>query len=108
MSRFGAAFLAASVLAAIPAAAAEQVPHKVVGEAAWGCRDKSDVIELLFQGMSVSYDGKLTSAIAAGRCVAFVPGEDVVIVDPGANGIVKVARPGASPVAYWTAVRNLN
>jgi hypothetical protein len=108
MSRFGAAFLAASLLAAIPAAAAEQVPHKVVGDAAWGCRDKSDVIELLFQGMSVTYDAKLASALADGRCVAFVPGESVVIVDPAANGLVRVARPGASPIAYWTVSRNLN
>jgi hypothetical protein len=112
MFKLGAAFLAAAALAATspipPAAAAEQVPHKIVREAAWGCRDKGDVIDLLFQGISVTFDSRLATAIADGKCVAFAPGEDVVIVDPGANGLIKVVRPGASPVAYWTASRNLN
>ena len=112
MSKFGAAFLTATVLATTApmslAAAAEQAPHKIVRDAAWGCRDKGDVIDLLFQGMSVTYQADLASALADGRCVAFVPGENVTIVDPGANGLVRVVRPGASPVAYWTEARNLN
>jgi hypothetical protein len=120
MSRVGAAFLTALTLAAtapIPLAAAEtnpatpvaatEAPHRIAREAAWGCRDKSDVIELLFQGISVSFDGKLAAALADGRCITFKPDEDVVIVEPGANGLVRVQRPGASPVAYWTASRNV-
>jgi hypothetical protein len=121
MSRVGAAFLTALTLAAstpIPLAAAEttpttqiavaEAPHRIARATAWGCRDKNDVFELLFQGISVSFDGKLAAALADGRCVAFKPGEDVTIVEPGANGLVKVQRPGTSPVAYWTAARNVN
>ena len=112
MSKIGAAFLTALAFAAtspIPlAAAAEQVPHKIVRDAAWGCRDKGDVIDLLFQGISVTFDSRLATAIADGKCVAFAPGENVVIVEPGANGLVKIARPGVWPATYWTASRNLN
>ncbi len=121
MSRVGAVFLTALTLAAtapmsvataesvaaVPAAATE-APHRIAREAAWGCRDKNDVLDLLFQGMSVTFDNKLAAAVADGRCVVFKPGEDVVVVDPAANGLVRVQRPGASPVAYWTAARNVN
>lgn len=119
MSRVGAVFLTAltlaatpvaaeTVTAATPAATVSAVPHRIVRDAAWGCREKTDVLDLLFQGMSVNFDGKLAAALADGRCVAFKSGEDVVIVEPGANGLVRVQRPGASPVAYWTAARNVN
>jgi hypothetical protein len=121
MSRYGAAFLTASILVAtapIPLAAAEtaaatpvaatEAPHRIARDAAWGCRDKGDVIELLFQGISTNFDGKLAAALADGRCITFKPGEDVVIVEPGANGLVRVQRPGASPAAYWTVSRNVN
>jgi hypothetical protein len=120
MSRVGAAFLTALTLAAtapIPLAAAEttaaipvaatEAPHRIARDAAWGCRDKNDVIDLLFQAISASFDGKLAAALADGRCVTFKPGEDVVIVEPGANGLVRVQRPGAPPVAYWTVSRNV-
>ena len=111
MSRVGAVFLTASILAAAaptPVVAAAEAPHRIARDAAWGCRDKNDVIDLLFQGISVNFDGKLAAALADGRCVAFKPGEDVVILEPGVNGLVRVQRPGASPVAYWTATRNVN
>jgi hypothetical protein len=116
MSRLGAALLTASILAATPVAAetttaatpaAAPAPHRIAREAAWGCREKNDVIDLLFQGMSVTFDGKLATALADGRCVVFKSGEDIVIVEPDANGLVRVQRPGASPVAYWTASRNV-
>lgn len=117
MSRYGAAFLTALTLAATPVAAetttaatpvaATEAPHRIARETAWGCRDKGDVIDLLFQGISASFDGKLAAALADGRCVAFKSGEDVVIVEPGANGLVRIQRPGASPVAYWTALHNV-
>jgi|HubBroStandDraft_6_1064221.scaffolds.fasta_scaffold2471615_2 hypothetical protein len=112
MSRIGAAFLTALMLAASPpvplAAAAEAAPHKITRDTAWGCRDKGDVINLLFLGISAGFDTQLASALADGRCITFKPGEDVVIVEPGANGLVKVQRPGASPAAYWTVSRNVN
>jgi len=108
MSQIGAVFLTALMLAATPAAAAEEVPHRIARDAAWGCRDKGDVIDLLFLGMSVTFDGKLAHALADGRCVYFTAGEDVVVVDPGSNGLVKVRRLGATPAAYWTQARNLN
>src|SRR5580658_3576247 len=99
MSRFGAAFLTAALLAAvapIPSAlAAEQAPHRITRDAAWGCRDKADVINLLFLGLSAGFDNQLADALADGRCVYFSPGENVLIVDPGANGLVRVERPGA-------------
>ncbi len=121
MSRVGAVFLTALTLAAaapmsVAAAqsiaptpvAATEAPHRIAREAAWGCRDKNDVLELLFQGISVTFDNKLAAALADGRCVVFKPGENVVVVDPAANGLVRVQRPGVSPVAYWTAARNVN
>lgn len=121
MSRFGAAFLTASLLAAtaavspapaetmagIPLAAAAP-PHHIAQNAAWGCRDKKDVIDLLFQGMSVTFDNRLAAALADGRCVSFKSGENVVIVEPGSNGLVKVQRLDASPVAYWIPARNVD
>lgn len=118
MSRVGAVFLTALTLAATPVAAqtvtaatpaaATVVPHHIAREAAWGCRDKGDVLELLFQAISANFDSKLAAALADGRCVVFKSGEDVLIVEPGDNGLVKVQRPGALPVAYWTAARNVN
>jgi hypothetical protein len=105
MSRFGAAFLTALLLATTPVAA-EQPSHKIAREAAWGCRDKGDVLDLLFLGISTSFDAKLANALADGRCVSFSPGESVVIVDPGEGGLVRITRP-ISPVAYWTVSRNL-
>jgi hypothetical protein len=119
MSRFGAVFLTALTLAATPVVAqtttaatpvatVTAAPHRIARDAAWGCREKNDVIDLLFQGISVSFDNKLAAALADGRCVIFKSGEDVVIVEPGANGLVRVQRPGVSPVAYWTATRNVN
>jgi hypothetical protein len=123
MSRFGAAFLTASLLAAtalvhpasaetmaaIPMAAAAP-PHHIAHNAAWGCRDKGDVFNLLFLGISASFDDKLAAALADGRCVVFKSGEDVVIVEPGSHGLVKVQRLDASatPVAYWMPARNVN
>jgi hypothetical protein len=112
MSRFGAVFLAAAMLAAVaplpPALAAEQAPHRITRDAAWGCRDKGDVINLLFQGLSVSFDGKLAAALADGRCVSFTPGESVMLIESGANGLVRIERPGAPPAQYWTVSRNLD
>jgi hypothetical protein len=117
MSRVGAAFLTALTLAATPVAAetttatpvaATEAPHRIARDAAWGCRDKNDVFNLLFLGISASFDGKLAAALADGRCVTFKPGENVVILEPGANGLVRVQRLGASPVAYWTASHNVN
>jgi hypothetical protein len=108
MSRFGAAFLIAATLAATPAAAAEQVPHKITGSGAWGCRDKGDLVDLLFLGISVTFQAKLEAAIAEGRCVTFALGESVIIVEQGDHGIVKVQRGGATPAVYWTTTRYLN
>jgi hypothetical protein len=122
MSRFGAAFLTAALLVAAaplhPAASAETMasipmasaapPHRIAHDAAWGCRDKNDVIDLLFQGMSVTFDDKLATALADGRCVTFKSGENVVIVEPGAHGLVKVQRLDVSPVAYWMPARYVN
>jgi len=120
MSRVGAAFLTASILAATPVLAETtamvtptatiEAPHRIARDAAWGCRDKNEVINLLFLGMSVSFDGKLAAALADGRCVVFKSGENVVIVEPGSHGLVKVQRLDASaaPVAYWMPARNVN
>ena len=99
MSRVGAALLTASVLAATPVLAQTtamvtptatiEAPHRIARDAAWGCRDKSEVINLLFLGMSVSFDGKLAAALADGRCAVFKSGENVVIVEPGGTHTVK-------------------
>ena len=108
MSKLGAAFLTSLLLAATPIAAAEQAPHQIARDTAWGCRDKAELVDLLFLGMSASFDTKLATAIADGRCVYFAPGESVVIVGPAEQGLIRVQRPGASPVAYWTQSRNVN
>lgn len=110
MSKIGAAFLTAVMLALTSLAAAE-APHRIVRDGAWGCRDRADVFDLLFLGISASFDTKLAGALADGRCVLFNPGEDVVIVETGQHGILQVQRgvvtPAASPAAYWTAARNV-
>ena len=112
MSKLGAVFLTASILAATPASPpplpAAEAPHRIDHEAAWGCRDKSDLIDLLFLGLSASFDTTLASALADGRCVYFTPGENVVVVEPGSKGLIRIERPGATPVAYWTPLRNVN
>jgi hypothetical protein len=112
MSKFGVAFLTAAVLAATPLAAppslAAEAPHRIAQSAAWGCRDKGDLIDLLFLGLSASFDTKLSTALADGRCAYFTPGESVTILENGGNGLVKVKRDGAMPVSYWTPVRNVN
>lgn len=110
MSKLGAAFLSVSLLAATPIAAiaapAADVPHHIAGGIAWGCRDKSDLIDLLFLGLSTSFASKLESALADGRCAYFTPGEAVTVVERGGQGLVKVQR-GGSPVSYWTPLRNV-
>jgi len=107
MSKLGAAFLTALLLSTAPLVAAE-APHRIAHEAAWGCRDKNDLIDLLFLGLSTSFDLKLATALADGRCVYFTPGENVTILEGGGHGLVKVERGGAAPVAYWTALRNVD
>jgi hypothetical protein len=111
MSRIGAAFLTlmlAGTPAITPATAAEQAPHRIARDTAWGCRDKTDLINLLFLGLSANFDSQLATALADGRCVTFSAGEGVAIVEPGDNGLVRVERLGASPAAYWTQSRNVN
>ena len=109
MPKLGAALLTALVLATTPLAAAEmQVPHRIARDAAWGCRDKSDLLNLLFLGISTSFDTKLAAALAEGRCIYFKPGEDVMVLDPGQQGIVRVQRGGVAPAVYWTPSRNVN
>lgn len=115
MSKLGAAFLTGVLLAAAPAPAsvspslaAEAAPHRIARDAAWGCRDKHELFNLLFLGLSTSFDTKLAEALADGRCVYFDPGETVTILeDSGSHGLVKVERGGAQPVAYWTPLRNI-
>ena len=113
MSKLGAIFLtgvmlAATPLTAMPAAAAE-APHRISHDAAWGCRDKHEVFDLLFLGLSTSFDDQLAKALADGRCVYFKSGESVTIIeDTASHGLVKVQRGGAQPVTYWTAVRNVD
>jgi hypothetical protein len=112
MSKLGAAFLTGAMLVSVPLYAAQlaavDVPHHIAREAAWGCQDKSDLINLLFLGMSTSFDSKLAEAIAEGRCAYFEPGENVTIIENGEQGLVKVQRGGATPVTYWTPLRNVN
>ena len=106
MSRkIGTAFFTILVLAAVPAAALET--HSIAREAAWGCRDKTELFNLLWLGLSASFDNKLATAIAEGRCVLFKAGESIEIVEPAGHGIVQVQRGGAAPVAYWTSARNV-
>jgi hypothetical protein len=111
MSRFGAAILTILMFAATPhipsASAAEEAPHKIARDSAWGCREKSDVIDLLFLGLSTTFDTTLANALADGRCVFFNAGEVVLIVDPAANGLVKVARPDEASAVYWMPARNV-
>jgi hypothetical protein len=113
MSKLGAAFLAASLLAAASLAAiaapAAEAPHQIARDAAWGCRDKHEVFDLLFLGLSTSFDDRLADALADGRCIYFKLGEDVTIIERSAShGLVKVQRGGAEPVTYWLLQRNLN
>jgi hypothetical protein len=112
MSKLGAVFLSVSLLTAAPLATASaampEVPHHIAQGAAWGCRDKGDLIDLLFLGLSTSFDTKLASALADGRCGYFKPGEAVIVIEDGGQGIVKVQRGGPSPVTYWTPLRNLD
>ena len=113
MSKLGAAFLSAVMLTASPlgafAAPAVETPHKVVRSAAWGCRDKHEVFDLLFLGLSTSFDDRLATALADGRCIYFDAGESVTIIeDTKSHGVVKVQRGGAQPVTYWTSARNLD
>jgi hypothetical protein len=111
MSKLGAVSLSALMLAAIvvqPVLAAE-APHRIARDAAWGCRDKHEVFNLLFLGLSTSFDSKLAQALADGRCIFFNPGENVTIVDDsGSHGLVKVMRAGPAPETYWTPLRNVN
>ena len=113
MSNFGAVFLTGALLVATPIASmpapAAEAPRHITGDTAWGCRDKNDVIDLLFQGLSTSFDTQLASALADGRCVSFKLGEDVTLLEGADHGLVRVQRGGAAePVVYWTPLRNLN
>jgi len=111
MTKFAVAAATAALLTAttpaLPVAAAEPDTHTITREAAWGCRDRGDVINLLFLGLSTTFDATLASALADGRCVSFTTGESVAIVDRGSNGLVRIARPGEPTASYWTPARNL-
>ncbi|HWD58824.1 MAG TPA: hypothetical protein VG308_11120 [Stellaceae bacterium] len=120
MSKLGAMFLTGTILVAIPLAAAPPpvevapapaaaAPHHIGRSAAWGCRDKGELIDLLFLGLSTSFDLKLSSALAEGRCAYFTDGEGVTIVESSGHGLVKVKveRAGAAPEIYWTPLRNV-
>jgi hypothetical protein len=106
MSRLATALSALLIFAAVPAMAAE-APHGIARDGAWGCRDRGEMLDLLFLGISASFDTKLASALAEGRCVLFNPGEEVVIVETGQRGILQVQRGGAAPAVYWTSARNV-
>ena len=114
MSKLGAVFLTGLMLATTPLIAkpvsAAEVPHHITRSAAWGCRDKSDLVNLLFLGLSTSFDLQLAQALADGRCGYFTSGENVMILDQGGHGLVKVEaeRAGAAPIVYWTPVRNVD
>ena len=113
MSKLGPVLLTAALLFATPPAAAplaaEAAPHRIARDAAWGCRDKHELFNLLFLGLSTSFDTKLAEALADGRCIYFAPGEAVTIIeDSGSHGLVKVQRGGVQPVTYWTPLRNIN
>ena len=114
MSKLGAAFLGLSLVAATPlptppsAAAAETAHHIAQSAAAWGCRNKHDVFDLLFLGLSASFDSKLADEVTDGRCVFFQSGESVTILDgTRSHGLVKIQR-ATEPASYWTSVRNLD
>lgn len=111
MSKLGAAFLGLSLVAATPLPAAPAppaaTPHHIAQSAAWGCRDKHQVFNLLFLGLSTSFDMKLATALADGSCVVFQSGETVTILEgTGSHGLVKVRR-GTDPTTYWTPVSNV-
>lgn len=112
MSRFAALLLTTVTLAAVPVAgafAAAEAPHKIARDAAWGCRDKHQLFNLLFLGLSASFDDRLAAALADGSCVYFKSGEDVTIIDQtNSHGLVKIQRGGAEPVTYWTQLRNID
>lgn len=112
MSKLGVVFLAGLMLASTPqfatATPAAEPMHRIAGSAAWGCRDKNDLIDLLFLGISTSFDLKLSKALADGRCAYFHVGEDVRILESNGHGLVRVERGGATPVSYWTPLRNVN
>jgi hypothetical protein len=114
MSKLGAVFLSgliltAPALAAAPSAVAPDAPRHISGAAAWGCRDKGELIDLLFLGLSTSFDLKLASALAEGRCAYFTAGENVTVIENAGHGLVKVKveRPGAPLDSYWTPLRNV-
>lgn len=111
MSKLAAALLGLSLLAVTPlprpAAAAAETPHHVIQSAAWGCHNKHEVFNLLFMGLSTSFNSKLASALNDGRCVSFQQGETVTILQgTDSHGLVKVQR-GAERATYWTPVRNI-
>ena len=112
MSKLGAVFLGLSLLAATlspaPPAVAADAPHRIAQSAAWGCHNKHDVFDLLFLGLSASFDTKLADEITDGRCIFFQSGESVTILGgTRSHGLVKVQR-GTEPATYWTPVRNLD
>jgi hypothetical protein len=111
MSKLGAVFLGVSLVTAAPlataSAAATEAPHHIMQGTAWGCRDKGDLMDLLFLGISTSFDNKLATELADGRCGYFKPGEAVTIIENGGQGIVKVLRAGPAPATYWTPLRNV-
>ncbi|HXC28993.1 MAG TPA: hypothetical protein VNV38_13640 [Stellaceae bacterium] len=118
MSKLGAVFLtglifATPVLAAAPPPVAPATPlaaaaaHHIGGSAAWGCRAKHDVFDILFLGLSASFDTKLADALTDGRCVFFQSGETVTILEStGSHGLVKIQR-GTESTTYWTPLRNV-
>jgi len=111
MSKLGAAFLGLLLLAETPLpappAVAGETPHHIAQSAAWGCRNKHDVFNLLFLGLSTSFDTQLATALTDGRCVFFESGEAVTILDgTDSHGLVKIQR-GTEPATYWTPVRNV-
>ena len=114
MSKLGAALLSLSLLAATPLpsppAAAADASHHIAQSvsAAWGCHSKRQTFDLLFMGLSASFDTKRASALEDGSCVFFQPGETVTILGgTGSHGLVKIQRGGAMPASYWTPARNV-
>ncbi|MBV8778297.1 MAG: hypothetical protein JO032_04715 [Alphaproteobacteria bacterium] len=117
MSKLRAAFLTAAALAAAtpatPSPSAADTLHRITHDPAWGCRDKGDLYNLLFLGISASFDTQLAAALADGRCIAFAPGERVSVIGDGTRGVVKVQRGLATTVStssagYWTLARNID
>jgi hypothetical protein len=62
MPKLGAVVLTTLMLATTPVVAAPvtsaEVPHRIARDVAWGCRDKNDLIDLLFLGLSTSFDSR--------------------------------------------------